>query len=98
MTKSALLGAAALMALAGAAGAATLDDVRARGTLNCGVNPGLTGFAAPNAEGVWEGFDVDLCRAISAAVFGTPDSVNCCRQISLNRFWSMAVTPGSRDR
>ncbi len=90
MTKSALLGAAALMALAGAAGAATLDDVRARGTLNCGVNPGLTGFAAPNAEGVWEGFDVDLCRAISAAVFGTPDSVNYVPLSGETRFTALA--------
>ncbi len=90
MTKSALLGAAALMALAGAAGAATLDDVKARGTLNCGVNPGLTGFAAPNAEGVWEGFDVDLCRAISAAVFGTPDSVNYVPLSGETRFTALA--------
>jgi general L-amino acid transport system substrate-binding protein len=64
--------------------------VRERGQLNCGVNPGLTGFAAPNAEGVWEGFDVDLCRAISAAIFGTPDNVNYVPLSGETRFTALA--------
>src|SRR5688572_8508651 len=76
--KASVFAGASLAALivAGAASAATLDDVRARGALNCGVNPGLTGFAAPDANGVWQGFDVDLCRAIAAAVLGDPEAVN----------------------
>ena len=51
--------AAATMMVAGFAGAQTLQDVQERGTLNCGVSTGLTGFSAPNANGDWEGFDVD---------------------------------------
>ena len=52
------------------AGAATLDDVKSRGKLLCGVNPGLQGFAAQTAEGQWAGFDVDFCKAVAAATLG----------------------------
>ena len=47
----------------------TLNDVKARDVLQCVVNPGLAGFAAPNDEGVWQGYDIDLCRAIAVAIF-----------------------------
>jgi general L-amino acid transport system substrate-binding protein len=90
MKKSVLLGAVALAGLAGAAAAQTADEVRARGALNCGVNPGLTGFAAPNAEGVWEGFDVDLCRAIAAAVLGDANAVNFVPLSGETRFTALA--------
>ena len=63
----------AALVVAGAASAATLDDVKARGTLKCGINTGLAGFAAPDASGNWQGFDVALCYAIAAAVLGDPD-------------------------
>lgn len=53
-----------------AQGGATLDAVRARGKLNCGVSVGLAGFSAPDDKGVWSGIDVDLCRGIAAAIFG----------------------------
>lgn len=59
-------------AVAGSAAADTLDDVRARGTLICGVSDGLVGFAAPDADGTWQGFDVEFCRALAAAIFGDP--------------------------
>ena len=86
-----MLGAVALAALAaGAASAATLDDVRARDALNCGVNTGLTGFAAPDANGVWAGFDVDLCRAIAAAVLGDPEKVNYVPLTGQTRFTALA--------
>ncbi len=52
------------------AAAGTLDEVKSRGSLRCGVNPGLLGFAAKTAEGDWAGFDVDFCRAVAAAVLG----------------------------
>ena len=50
--------------------ATTLDDVKARGKLLCGVNSGLLGFAAKGDDGAWAGFDVDFCRAVAAAVLG----------------------------
>jgi general L-amino acid transport system substrate-binding protein len=69
-------GLACLFALAtSAANAQTLDAVRARGFLICGATNPLPGFAQQDAEGRWSGFDVDLCRAIAAAVFGDPDKI-----------------------
>ena len=83
MTKPSLLirGLAALLAapLVGLAmapaAAATLDSVKARGTLNCGVNEGLLGFAAKDAAGHWAGFDVDFCKAVAVAVLGDASKV-----------------------
>jgi len=62
--------ATAALVVAGAAGAATLDDVKAKGFVQCGVTTGLAGFAAPDDQGNWKGLDVDVCRAIAAAIFG----------------------------
>lgn len=58
-----------------AAAGSTFDTVKARGTLKCGVNPGLPGFSSVDSGGKNVGFDVDFCRAISAAMFGDPDKV-----------------------
>ena len=72
----ALVAAAALfLGLATAAGATTLDDVKARGSLTCGVNPNLQGFGAKGADGTYAGFDVDFCRAVATAVLGDPAKV-----------------------
>ncbi len=91
MTKTILLGAVAAGGLiAGAAAAATLDDVKERGTLNCGVATGLAGFAAPNASGEWEGFDVSLCRAVAAAVLGDPSAVEFVPTTGKTRFTALA--------
>ncbi|WP_111414905.1 amino acid ABC transporter substrate-binding protein [Billgrantia lactosivorans] len=78
-----LLGSAAALALgtAAVASADTLDDTRERGTVQCGVSDGLPGFSAPDDEGEWQGLDVDVCRAVAAAVFGDSEAV---RYISLN--------------
>lgn len=53
----------------------TLQAVRRRGQLICGVHPGLPGFALRDARGAWRGFDVDVCRALAAAVFGDATKV-----------------------
>ena len=55
--------------------ASTLESVKAAGKVKCGVNTGLAGFAAPNDQGVWAGLDIDLCRAVAAAVFGDGNKV-----------------------
>lgn len=76
MRKTVIYGAMTAIGLAAtAASAATLDDVKARGELNCGTNTGLAGFAAPDANGNWQGFDVAICRAVAAAVLGDPTRV-----------------------
>jgi general L-amino acid transport system substrate-binding protein len=55
---------------AGARESATVRAVRSRGRVNCGVNHSLPGFAYPDNRGEWRGFEVDLCRAVAAAVLG----------------------------
>ena len=75
---------------AGAAVAGTLDDVKARGTLNCGVSTGLTGFAAPNASGEWEGFDVTMCRAVAAAVLDDANAVQFVPTTGKTRFTALS--------
>ena len=53
----------------------TLDAIKQREVLLCGVSQGLSGFSQPDALGRWTGFDVDLCRALAAAIFNDPDRV-----------------------
>ena len=91
MNKSVFLGAMTVAGLAaGAAAAGTLDDVKARGTLNCGVTTGLVGFAAPDANGEWNGFDVSVCRAVAAAVLGDPSAVEFVPTTGKTRFTALA--------
>ena len=70
---------------AGSAQAGILEEVRARGSIRCGVNGQLPGFSSVDSTGRHFGFDVDLCRAVSAAVFGTPDNVEFVILTSANR-------------
>jgi len=65
-----------LVPIATNASAATLDDVRARKILICGVSEGLRGFSEKDAAGNWRGFDVDFCKAIAAAVLGDATKVD----------------------
>jgi general L-amino acid transport system substrate-binding protein len=91
MKKSVFFGTLTAAGLAaGLAGAATLDDVKARGELNCGVSTGLAGFAAPDANGVWSGFDVAVCRAVAAAVLGDPMAVKFVPTTGQTRFTALA--------
>ncbi|HVJ34985.1 MAG TPA: amino acid ABC transporter substrate-binding protein [Terriglobia bacterium] len=57
------------------AGGKTLDNVKTYGKLKCGVNTGLAGFGAPDDKGNWAGLDIDLCKAVAAAVFGDATKV-----------------------
>jgi len=76
MKKSLFMG--ALLALGMAAttlSASTLEEVKARGILNCGTSTGVAGFSLPDANNVYQGFDVAVCRAVAAAVLGDPSRV-----------------------
>jgi general L-amino acid transport system substrate-binding protein len=84
---SAVVGAS--MVVAGAASAGTLDDVKARGVVNCGSNTGLAGFGQPDAQGTWNGFDVDMCRAVAAAVFGDGNKVKFVPLSAKDRFTAL---------
>ena len=81
---------AAATLMAGAGMADTLADVKARGELNCGVNTGLVGFAAPDANGNWTGFDVDICKAVAAAVLGDPSKVKYVPTTGQTRFTALS--------
>ncbi|WP_038361637.1 amino acid ABC transporter substrate-binding protein [Bosea sp. UNC402CLCol] len=67
----------------------TLATVKSRGDLICGVSPGLAGFGIPDAKGEWAGLDVDLCRAISAAIFNDPMKVKFTPLSSKDRFTAL---------
>lgn len=69
--------------------ASTLDDVKARGHLNCGVSTGLSGFGLPSSSGEWVGFDVDFCRAVAAAVFNDPSKVKFTPLTTKERFTAL---------
>jgi general L-amino acid transport system substrate-binding protein len=74
-TLATILTAAALAGGVAAAEAGTLDQVKARGAVACGVNPGLAGFGLPDDQGVYKGLDIDECRALAAAIFNDPNKV-----------------------
>ena len=76
--------------VAGAASATTLEDVKTAGELKCGVSTGLVGFAAPDANGVWTGFDVSVCRAVAAAVLGDATKVQFVPTTGKTRFTALA--------
>lgn len=91
MKKTVFYGTLAAAGLAaGFASAGTLDDVKAKGELACGVTTGLVGFAAPDANGKWNGFDVAVCRAVAAAVLGDPEKVKFVPTTGKTRFTALA--------
>ena len=66
--------------------ATTLENVRQKGSVSCGVNVGLGGFSMPDSKGVWKGLDVDVCRAVAAAVFGDAEKVKYVPTTGTSRF------------
>src|SRR5690606_6883128 len=85
---------AATLALPAMAGP-TLDAVRAKGFIQCGVNTGVAGFSAPDKQGNWSGIDVDLCRGIAAAVFGDSTRIRYTPTTAQQRF--VALQSGEID-
>ena len=80
---------AVLALVAGAANATTLDSVKTKGFVQCGVNTGLLGFGAPDDKGNWTGFDVDYCRAVAAAVLGSGAKVKYTALSAKERFTAL---------
>src|SRR5437660_12610042 len=68
---------------------ATLDKVKQAGQISCGVPTGVAGCAAPDSQGHWAGFDVDVCRALSAAIFGVADKVKYVPLTAQQRFTAL---------
>ncbi|HZZ23163.1 MAG TPA: amino acid ABC transporter substrate-binding protein [Roseiarcus sp.] len=81
-----VLGFAAALAFGAGAEGQTLKTVQDRGSLICGVNPSLEGFASKDPNGQWSGFDVDFCRAVAAAIFNDPSKVQYVPLSASDRF------------
>jgi general L-amino acid transport system substrate-binding protein len=72
-----------------AASAQTLKTVKDRGTLNCGANGTLAGFGLPDAQGKWTGLDVDICKAVAAALFNDANKVKFVPLSAKDRFTAL---------
>ncbi|MBR0643851.1 amino acid ABC transporter substrate-binding protein [Plastoroseomonas hellenica] len=92
---AALCAAFAGTAQAQTSAAPTLDAIRARGQLLCGIHTGVAGFALPDSRGTWQGFDVELCRGLAVAIFNDASKVRFLPLSSSTRF--TALTAGEID-
>ena len=81
--------AAVAFTTAGVVHAATLEDVKAKGWIQCGVSQSLPGFSDFDDQGNWSGIDVDVCRAMSAAIFGDPENVKYTPLSAKERFTAL---------
>jgi general L-amino acid transport system substrate-binding protein len=93
MFKTYIAAGVAAAGVLGAAGTAfagkDLDAAKARGQLICGVNTGVAGFAQTDSQGKWTGLDVDVCRAVAAAVFGDSEKVKYVPLTAQQRFTAL---------
>ena len=87
--KNAILGLFCSVLMVPAAYAGTLDTVKDQGFFNCGVSQGVPGFSNPDENGNWSGIDVDVCRAVSAAIFGDADKVKYVPLTAKERFTAL---------
>ncbi|MEO3432610.1 amino acid ABC transporter substrate-binding protein [Inquilinus sp. CAU 1745] len=67
----------------------TLDAIRERGYLQCGVSSGVAGFSNPDSQGIWSGLDVDVCRAVATAILGDPEAIRFSPLTSQQRFTAL---------
>jgi general L-amino acid transport system substrate-binding protein len=86
---AALLALTVALAPAPAWAGPTLDKIRQAGVLVCGVNTGLAGFGQPDSQGRYSGFDIDICKAVAAAVLGDPDKVKYVPLTAQQRFTAL---------
>ena len=84
-----ILALAVVFAAQSATAQTTLKAVKDRGILNCGAHGSLAGFGLPDAQGKWTGLDVDVCRAIAAAIFNDPTKVKFVPLTAKDRFTAL---------
>ena len=80
---------AILLGASAASAGPTLNAVKQKGFVQCGVNTGLPGFSNPDSQGNWTGLDVDVCRAVAAAIFGDPKAVRFTPLSAQQRFTAL---------
>ena len=93
---AAAAGFAATVFSTGAMAGKDLDAIKARGSLVCGVGTGTAGFMLPDSQGKWIGLDVDVCRAVAAAIFGDSEKVKYVRTDLAAALHRAAVGRGRR--
>lgn len=84
-----LVGAVVAATAAAGVNASTLETVKNRGAVQCGVSDGLPGFSATDSAGRWQGIDADFCRAVAAAVLGDAEKVNFVSLTATERFTAL---------
>ncbi len=87
-----LLGALAAFAApawAQGSGSKTIDDIKSRGMLVCGVSTGVAGFSLPDSKGVMQGIDADTCRSVAAAILGDGNKIRFVPTNTTNRFTAL---------
>jgi general L-amino acid transport system substrate-binding protein len=87
--KLAAIGAAMLFTSAMVAAGPTFDAVKQKGFVQCGVTTGVAGFSNPNSQGVWSGIDVDMCKAIAAAMFNDAQAFKVTPLSAVQRFTAL---------
>ncbi len=86
---AALFATAICMTAGGGAHSQTLNTIKQRGSVTCGVSQGVVGFSAQSGNREWVGFDVDFCRALSAAIFNDAGKVSFSRVSANDRFHAL---------
>jgi general L-amino acid transport system substrate-binding protein len=89
ITVATAVGVAAVLVSGTAMAGKDLDAIKARGALVCGVPTGTAGFAIADSQGKWTGLDVDVCRAVAAAIFGDAEKVKYTPLTSQQRFTAL---------
>ncbi|WP_121627481.1 amino acid ABC transporter substrate-binding protein [Poseidonibacter antarcticus] len=87
--KTASLSVVAIALSSSLASADTLDSIKSKGTLSCGVSTGIAGFSATDSSGQWKGIDVDMCKAVASAVFGDASKVKYVPLTAKERFTAL---------
>ena len=88
-TRAVLAAFAALIASDGASAGPTVEVIKKRGTIRCGVSPSTAGFSIADSQGVRRGFDVDMCRAVAVALFGDANKVDFVPTTTQTRFTAL---------
>ena len=89
LLKTASLSVAALALASSFASADTLENVKSKGILSCGVSTGIAGFSATDSSGEWKGLDVDMCKAVASAVLGDTSKIKYVPLTAKERFTAL---------
>ena len=87
--KLAAIGAVMSLGISAAQAGPTFDAVKQKGFVQCGVTTGVAGFSNPDSQGVWKGLDIDMCKAIAAAMFNNAEAFKVTPLTAVQRFTAL---------